>query len=169
MFSVLIYLSLPIVFLLHDVEETLLRRWWAERNTDSISSRFPFARPMLEHLRNMSTNSFCIIVAEELLLIILAAVCAIYGTTKVPLCALTWGFCIHLVVHIGQAVAVRSYVPGLITSLLLIPYIILAIADLLQQYYWHENLLMASLGTMIVIVNLLVMHRIMRIFVEKET
>lgn len=116
----------------------------------------------------MSTRSFCIIVAEELLLILLAVVCAIYGPTKAPLCALTWGFCIHLVVHIGQAVTVKSYVPGLITSLLLTPYIILAITDLLQQYSWQENLLLVSAGMLIVFANLFALHRIMRLYLEKK-
>ena len=36
--------------------------------------------------------------------------------------ALFIAFAVHLTVHVGQAVAVKSYVPGLATSLLLLPY-----------------------------------------------
>ena len=115
MFSILIYLSLPFAFLFHDIEEIAKRKRWARIHADRIGGMYPNMRPMLVHLRDMSNRSFCIIVVEELLLIILAVICAIYGSFMVPLLALTWGFCIHLVVHIIQALAVKGYVPGLTT------------------------------------------------------
>ncbi len=160
MFSILIYISLPFVFLFHDIEEIAKRQRWARVNVDRIGGMYPNMRPMLVHLRDMSNRSFCIIVAEELLLISLAAICAIYGTFMAPLFALTWGFCIHLVVHIVQALAVKGYIPGLTTSVLLLPYVGIAVADMLQQFSWQQNLLYAVSGIIIVILNLILMHMI---------
>ena len=160
MFSILIYISLPFVFIFHDIEEIAKRQRWARVNVDRIGGMYPNMRPMLVHLRDMSNRSFCIIVAEELLLISLAAICAIYGTFMAPLFALTWGFCIHLVVHIVQALAVKGYIPGLTTSVLLLPYVGIAVADMLQQFSWQQNLLYAVSGIIIVILNLILMHMI---------
>ena len=160
MFSILIYISLPFVFIFHDIEEIAKRQRWARVNVDRIGGMYPNMRPMLVHLRDMSNRSFCIIVAEELLLISLAVICAIYGTFMAPLFALTWGFCIHLVVHIVQALAVKGYIPGLTTSVLLLPYVGIAVADMLQQFSWQQNLLYAVSGIFIVILNLILMHTI---------
>lgn len=158
MFSILIYLSLPFAFLFHDIEEIAKRKRRARIHADRIGGMYPNMRPMLVHLRDMSNRSFCIIVVEELLLIILAVICAIYGSFMVPLLALTWGFCIHLVVHIIQALAVKGYVPGLTTSVLLLPYAGIAVADMLQQFSWQQNLLYAVSGIAIVGFNLILMH-----------
>lgn len=160
MFSILIYISLPFVYIFHEIEEIAKRKRWARINVDRISGMYPYMRPMLVHLRDMSNRSFCIIVAEELLLISLAAICAIYGVFMAPLFALTWGFCIHLVAHIVQALAVKGYIPGLITSVLLLPYVGIAVADMLQQFSWQQNLLYAVSGIFIVILNLILMHTI---------
>ena len=160
MFSILIYLSLPFAFLFHDIEEIAKRQRWARLNADRIGRMYPNMCTMLVNLRDMSNRSFCIIVAEELLLISLAVICAIYGPSQVPLFALTWGFCIHLVVHAVQALAVKGYIPGLLTTVLLLPYAGIAVADMLQQFTWQQNLLYAASGVVVVAVNLFVMHTI---------
>lgn len=162
MFSIMIYLSLPLAFLFHDIEEIAKRKRWARVNVDRIGGMFPNVRPMLVHLRDMSHRRFCIIVAEELLLISMAVLCAIYGPSMAPLFALTWGFCIHLLVHVVQAMAIRGYVPGLTTTILLMPYLGIVVTDMLQQFRWHQNLLYAVLGTIAIIINLFMMHLIVR-------
>lgn len=161
MFSILIYIMLPFVYLFHAIEEIAKRRRWARLSVDRIGGMNPNMRPMLVHLRDMSNRSFCIIVAEELLFISFAAICAIYGTFSVSLFALTWGICIHFVLHIVQALAIKGYIPGLITSFILLPYAGIAVADMLQQFSWHQNLLYAVSGITIVILNKIVMHTIL--------
>ena len=160
MFSIVIYFSLPFVFLFHEIEEIAKRKRWARVNVDRIGGMYPSMRPMLVHLRDMSNKSFCIIVAEELLFISLAVISVIYGVLMAPLFALTWGFSIHLLVHIVQALAARSYVPGLATSVLFLPYAEIAVADMLQQFAWQQNLLYAVLGTMAIVLNFILMHKV---------
>ncbi len=160
MFSILIYISLPFVFLFHSIEETVKRQRWARINADRIGSMYHDMRPMLVHLRDISNRSLCIIIAEELLLVSIAAVSAIYGPSMAPLFALTWGFCIHLLVHAAMAFATKGYVPGLATTVLLLPYAGIAVADMLQQFPWQDNLLYAVLGAFAVTANTIVMHTI---------
>lgn len=158
MFSILIYIFLPFIFLFHKTEEIARRKRWARLNVDRIGGMYPNMRPMLVHIRDMSNGSFCIIVIEELLLISSAVVCTINETFMAPLFALTWGFCIHLLVHIVQAFAVKGYVPGLITSVAILPYAGFAVADMLQQFPWQQNLLYAVSGSIVVTINLIIMH-----------
>lgn len=160
MFSILIYISLPFVFLIHSIEEIAKRQRWARINADRIGGIYPDMRPVLVHLRDLSNRSLCIIIAEELLLVSIAAVCAIYGPSMTPLFALTWGFCMHLLMHAAMAFATKGYVPGLATTVLLLPYAGIAVADMLQQFPWQDNLLYAVSGAIAVTVNTIVMHTI---------
>jgi hypothetical protein len=162
MFSILIYLSLPFAFLFHSIEETAKRRRWARLNADRISHMHPSMRPLLVHLRDMTGAHFCTIVAEELLFITLAATSAICGPYMAPLFALTWAFCIHLLAHAAMSLATKGYVPGIITTVLLLPYAGIAVADMLQQFPWQDNLLYAVSGTTATMLNTIVTHSIFR-------
>lgn len=126
-----------------------------------VSSKFPRITPIIRHLKNISTKNFIIIVIEKFCLILVALAVFLYGIPY-PLLALFWGFSIHLLVHIAQAIVIRRDVPGLITSLLFLPYCALGIVHLIQRYSFDLNMLLAVAGFAIVVPYLLIMHRIMR-------
>lgn len=161
MFTPLLFMLLPLVFLIHDAEEIIVRRRWMDRNADEVMLRFPWSEPMLTHLKAQSTRGFCLIVAEEFLLLAFGVVCMIY-VSALPVAALMWGFILHLFVHIGQGILLRRYVPGLITSIILLPYILLGIRVLTLEFSAFTNLILAVAGLFIVALNLLVMHRIFK-------
>ena len=102
MFTVLLYILLPLVFLIHDLEEIVMRKRCMPYIVRLVSSNFPRITPIIRHLQNISTKNFIIIVIEEFLLIIVALVVFLYDIPY-PLLALFWGFSIHLLVHIAQA------------------------------------------------------------------
>lgn len=112
-------------------------------------------------MQNISTRNFIIIIIEEFLLITAALAVFLYDIPY-PLLALFWGFSIHFLVHIAQAIAIRRYVPGLIMSLLFLPYCILGIVHLIERYSIEVNMLLAVVGFAVAVANLLIMHRIMR-------
>lgn len=161
MFTVLLYILLPLVFLIHDLEEIVMRKCSMPHIVRLVSGNFPRIAPIIRHLQNISTRKFTIIIIEEFLLIILALVVSLYDIPY-PLLALFWGFSIHLLVHIAQAILIRRYIPGLITSLLFLPYYTLGVVHLIQRYSFKLNMLLAVTGFAIVVANLLIMHRIMR-------
>lgn len=161
MFTPLLFMLLPIVFLIHDAEEIVVRRNWMDKNTDIVMLRFPWAKPMLTHLKAQSTRGFCSVVAEEFLLIALGVLCMIY-VSSLPIAALMWGFILHLFVHIGQATLLRSYVPGLTTSIILLPYTVLAVRVLTLEFSAFTNLMLALAGILNVAFNLVVMHKIFK-------
>ncbi|WP_414630812.1 HXXEE domain-containing protein [Bacteroides sp. UBA939] len=158
---VLLYILLPLVFLIHDLEEIVMRMHCMPHIVRLVSSRFPRITPIIRHLQNISTRNFIIIIIEEFLLIIVALAVFLYDIPY-PLLALFWGFSIHLFVHIAQAIVIRRYVPGLITSLLFLPYCAMGGVHLIQRYGLDLNMLLAVIGFAIVVTNLLIMHRIMR-------
>ncbi len=161
MFTVLLYILLPLVFLIHDLEEIVMRKRSMSHIVRFVSGKFPRMAPIVRHLQDISTKNFIIIVIEEFLLIILALVVFLYDIPY-PLLALFWGFAIHLLVHIVQAILIRRYVPGLITSLLFLPYCYFGVVHIIQRYSFEMNMLLALTGFTIVVFNLLIMHIIMR-------
>lgn len=79
---------------------------------------------MIEQLARLNTKAFAIAVLEELVVLLLVTV---YVVVQGPYCMKIWSalfvaFSIHLLVHIGQAILVRGYVPGAVSSLLLLPF-----------------------------------------------
>lgn len=161
MFTPLLFMLLPLIFLIHDAEEIVIRRNWMDRNADTVMLRLPWAKPMLTHLKAQSTRGFCLIGAEEFLLIVLGVACMIYASS-LPIAALMWGFIMHLFVHIAQAILLRSYVPGLTTSIVMLPYAVLSVRVLTLEFSAFTNLMLALAGSFIVALNLAVMHRIFK-------
>ncbi len=117
-------------------------------------------------LRDISTARFAAAVYEELIVFII--ICLLADATDIPFFDGVWlgafiGFAAHLVVHLAQAVAVRGYVPALITSLISLPpsaYIIY------KSWQGIEMGTSAAIGTAVGIVflaaNLLIIHHFMK-------
>lgn len=72
MFTVLLYILLPLVFLIHDLEEIMMRKRSMPEIVRLVSSKFPRIAPIIRRLQNISTRNFILIVIEEFFLIIFA-------------------------------------------------------------------------------------------------
>ena len=94
-----------------------------------MAEQFPKFSPIITHLGSLSTKAFAIAALEELFVI---AIVTYYTLTGGDYSFHIWyalfiAFSFHLLIHICQAIVVRGYVPGLITSLLLAPYAFLVL------------------------------------------
>ncbi|HOI27481.1 MAG TPA: HXXEE domain-containing protein [Paludibacteraceae bacterium] len=156
----IIYIILPFVFLIHDLEEIIFRRRWIDKYADEVCGKFPRMKPLIHNLAIISTFKFCVIVAEEFFLLLLTLF--LFDKWSWLAYAAYWGFSIHLFMHIGQIIVLRMYVPGLITSFLLLLYIVVGGLDLLQKFSLLENLFLALGGFVVVALNLVLMHWLMR-------
>ncbi|MGN0222289.1 MAG: HXXEE domain-containing protein [Prevotella sp.] len=153
-------LPFPLLFILHDAEEVMVQHRWMQAHRESLVSRFPKMRPMLMHLSNLSTKAFAIAAFEELV-ILLVVTCHVLadGAYAMQLwSALFMAFSIHLLVHIAQAVIVRGYVPGLATSLILLPYAAYGIYSIRLSMSGAELMAWGALGILIMVVNLRFAH-----------
>ncbi|MBO4265665.1 MAG: HXXEE domain-containing protein [Lachnospiraceae bacterium] len=120
----------PVLFILHDMEEVIWLPGFIEKNREDIIKQYPIAEKLLSvYKMGMTTEAFALAVYEEL--IVLMAICVLVELTKAELAMGIWygaliGFTAHLVIHILQSIAIKRYIPSLITSILtLLPSIML--------------------------------------------
>lgn len=154
---------LPVVFMLHDFEEIVLLRPWLSRHREALLERFPgLARRLLPAGLRLSTNAFALIVAEEFALLafvtLLAVELALYDLWVGVLIA----FALHLLVHLGQALALREYVPVVATSAAALPYCVWALVamDARVPLDWGAAIAWAGVATVVLVANLVLGHRL---------
>ena len=156
-----IFILTPFLFLIHDLEEIFTQKYWMKANAERIMTRFPKLHVIVMALKEISIAGFCVIVIEEFLLLSVATILFMYGYKQL-LFLLFWGFSLHLIIHIIQAVALKSYVPGVVTSICMIPVVIIGVRSMILHFSVIENTALAVSGLALVALNLLLMHWIVR-------
>ena len=161
---------LPLLFVFHDFEEIIGMRVWLARNGADISKRFPPFKFIFNNLT--STAGFALAVAEEFVLLLI--ICGL-TFTGIRVFNLLWlgtfiAFMLHLVVHIGQAVVIRKYIPALATSILVLPVSIWLVADCIKTADISpiEIIVYSLVATVAVAANLFLAHWLARKFGEWE-
>ncbi|MGN1262835.1 MAG: HXXEE domain-containing protein [Prevotella sp.] len=130
-------LLLPLLFVVHDMEEMTKREKWIQLHGDSVKSRFPKMRKAIDLLSGVSSTTFSIMVAEELVIILVAVVaCWFYASFHILWASLLGAFTLHLLIHIFQALILGGYIPGLITSVMLFPPACFIILMQCDAYPW---------------------------------
>ena len=159
--SVLILvLPLPLAFLLHDAEEVAVQHRWMENHSGALRERFPRLRPLLDRLQRLNTKAFALAALEEFIVLLCATACVL---ADVPFALELWAalflaFSLHLLLHLGQAVAVRGYVPGLVTSILLSPFAAYGVFCISRVMSPLKMFALAVAGAAFVALNLLFAH-----------
>ncbi len=119
---------LPIVFMIHDFEEIIMMKPWVNKNAAFMTRRFPrLAARILPHFKGLSTSAFALAVLAMFLLVSTVTLISVQLGLYALWAGLLIGFFVHLLVHIGQFIVVRRYVPVVITSILAVPYCIWAL------------------------------------------
>lgn len=164
MFDLLFYISLPIAYILHDVEELLTRRRWEKRHYNDLVAKCPKFTSLFSAIKDLNQVKYTVVILEQLLFLVIAVIMAVYSD-PMPMCALFWGFAIHTVLqHLFLSVLFRSYYPGLISSVLLLPYFAYGIYMFLNMYSIVENIVMAICGLGVISLNLALMYWLMKKF-----
>jgi len=133
-------LTFPLLFIFHDLEEIIGMRRFVNRNADMLQTRFPF---LYKRLKNSTTEGFALAVMEEFVVFTSISLVAIYFDNS--LCWNIWyggflGLTAHYVMHIGQALVIRRYIPALITSIICLPISVLILHHcyaLIDINVWH--------------------------------
>ena len=164
---------LPLLFVFHDFEEIIGMRAWTARNAADICQRFP--RFAFIFKSTTTTEGFALAVAEEFVLLLI--ICGL-TFTGIRAFNLLWlgtfiAFALHLVVHIGQAVVIRKYIPALATSILVLPVSLWLIVNCIKTSNFSpiEITIYSLAATVAVGANLLLAHWLARKFgewVERE-
>ena len=115
----------PVLFIFHDMEEIIWLPGFIEKNHEDIVERYPISEKLLSaYKKGMTTEAFALAVYEEL--IVLIAISALVEITKAQWAMGIWyggliGFTAHLVIHIIQSIAIKRYIPSLMTSIITLP------------------------------------------------
>lgn len=160
------YLIFPLIFIFHDMEEIIGMRYFLLNKREKIEKVFP---EMMKIYENFSTEAFAVAVYEELLVCILISTAAVFTGNRVVV--LLWigafaGCIFHFVIHIVQSIAIRTYVPALITSCICLPISIWVIVKCIETIDGFDiaNTVICLLGAILVFINLAFAHRIMKWF-----
>lgn len=165
--STLIWLF-PVAFMLHDFEEVILFEPWLKVHAPEIKSRLQgrlpaFMTKQIDVILAKTTPEFALPVCLIFLLTAVSSFVAVeYGRYGFFLAA-SAAYFLHGFMHIGQAVALRRYVPSLLTSIVVvIPYGCVLYARLLGAgiVTWPGLLLYGLLGLVAIVPLILLMHRL---------
>ena len=160
MITTVLYILFILAFIVHDGEEVAVQHKWMMANSEALCARHPMLRHLLNYLRHLSTKAFAIAALEELFLLIAITVYALVGG---PYAVELWtaifmAFSIHLIVHVIQAIVVRGYVPGLVSSILLLPFAYLGMQRICNTFNASQQLLYGGIGVVMMLANLAFAH-----------
>ena len=153
-------ISFPLAFVFHDGEEIVVQHKWMLTHKDYLIQKYPRARRIIMHLSGLSTKAFAMAVLEELILLLFATAYILIGgayATELWI-ALFMAFSLHFVVHIAQGVIVRGYVPGLVTSILMLPYACFGISRICEDVCGIKQIQLSVLGVVAMMINLRFAH-----------
>lgn len=154
-------LLLPIIFIFHDMEEVVGFGWFFRKNP-WIFDRFP---KFMNAYRGVTTAGFAAGVYEEFIPFFGVSLMAYFFPNKI-LYAFWFGMFLslagHFIIHIGQTMYLRKYIPSFATSLICLPVsvnILLRTARLMTFDAVTATVIVASI--LLMMANLKLAHVVM--------
>jgi hypothetical protein len=164
----------PIAFMLHDFEELIGFEPWLKRNAGDVKAklepRLPaFLTKQIDTILGKTGAEFAVPVLLIFLLTAVSSFIAVEYHSYSFFLAASACFVLHGLMHIGQAIVLRRYVPALATSLLIVlPYGVVLYERLFSEGIarWPGILAYAALGFVAIVPLILVMHWVGEIFAK---
>jgi|WetSurMetagenome_2_1015567.scaffolds.fasta_scaffold276539_1 hypothetical protein len=158
--QLLLILSFPIIFMIHDFEEIIGIKPWINKNADYLYQRFPKLAPkFVSHLQHSTTERFAVGVAIMFILVCTVTYVSIWSQFYQLWMGAFMFFSIHIIIHIIQWIAVKRYVPVIITSLLSIPYCAYGIMVIINSFDSLTIVLWAAITFVVATFMLLFIHK----------
>ena len=160
-------LLLPIIFIFHDMEEIVGIEWFYSNNA-WLFERYP---KILKTYKGMSHMGFSAAVYEEFIPFFGVSLFAYYFPGQVVF-ALWYGIFLalagHFLIHIGQALAIRKYIPCVITSLICLPVSIVILVKSAPYIEWNTfAVALVVSGILLMLANFKAAHMVMH-YVNKR-
>ncbi len=157
-------LLLPILFIFHDMEE-IIGSGWFFRNNPEIFERFP---KTTKAYKEFTTAGMALAVYEEFIPFFGISLLAYYLNNDV-LYTIWFGLLIslttHFVVHIGQSIYVKKYIPSLITSIICFPISIVILINCKKYMVFNLPAIILIAGSILLMMaNLKLAHWLMNRF-----
>ncbi|WP_057745209.1 HXXEE domain-containing protein [Liquorilactobacillus capillatus] len=155
---------LPILFILHDFEEIICVPLWKRRHQQLLAN---MEKPFFGRVTN--GQAFSVGVLEEMLILIVVSIICSLSHNYTLYLAFIIVYTFHFVMHYKMCFSIKSYVPGVVSATIQLPFMIWLITS-----YW--TLSQASILNLIiylvpaffiVFINLLIMHKLMPVIQKK--
>ena len=170
-YSIIIWL-LPIVFMIHDFEEIVFFKSWISKNKNYLSEKFPkISKRFLPRFDNLSTSAFALAVAEEFVLLSLITLGSVFFDNYVLWLAAFMGFFVHLLIHFGQWIILKRYIPAIWTTFFALIYCVYTLYEIVvkdNMFQISEIVLWTIIGFVLLGVNLLFAHKLAEIYDKKQ-
>lgn len=153
----------PLLFIVHDMEEIIGFIPWLNHNQKFLREKYP---AIIRQYEQASSEGFALAVFEELLLCILFCLISLFTNWYGLWLGGFIGCTFHFLIHIGQSIVIRKYIPCLITSIVELPisvYVIYKCIYLLE-YSIFQVLFYSLTGIFVIGVNLAFAHMLMIYF-----
>lgn len=160
----------PIIFIFHDMEEIIGFGIWLKNNKKYLSEKYP---NILRTYKDFSTEGFSLAVFEELVLCIIFSALALLLDIEILWYLWLGGFIactLHFIIHIGQAIVIRKYIPATITSIICLPisvWILYKCFLTIKSVWWYVAIFI-FVGILIVAVNLKFAQKMIGWFTRKK-
>lgn len=160
----ILYIVLPIlaVSLCHTLEVLFTAKRWAGRHWVSLMNEHPNLLNVLFRLSGMNMKSFLIAAGACFLAVLLSTAALFAGGLWAELVWTTvfMAYSVCSLINIVRAVALKGYVPGLVTSIISVPLIAHTAYSLSLVWPWWEILLFAVIGLALAVAGLFIAQRI---------
>ncbi|MCR5597051.1 MAG: HXXEE domain-containing protein [Lachnospiraceae bacterium] len=157
-------LLLPILFIFHDMEEIIGFGWFFRNNPD-VFERFP---RITKAYKDYTTAGMALAVYEEFIPFFGISLLAYYFGNDV-LYTVWFGLFIslaaHFLIHIGQSIYIKKYIPSLITSIICLPIAaVILICSSKYIVFSLSTVLLIAGSILLMIANLRFAHWLMHRF-----
>jgi len=159
------FLWLPILFIIHDFEEIIFAPRWVRKNWETLSTK---KRPLFGAITNSSV--FAVGVLEELIILLVISSLSMTNFGSIIYLSTMVGYTIHLLAHLLFCFQYKAYVPGVVTSIIQLPFFVLWIIRIYNAMSVSIiTILFSSIIVFILLVgNVLFLHRLMGKISEKS-
>ena len=159
--NVLVYTLLPVVFMIHEFEEIIFLKYWINKDKDYLHNKFPKIGPKISsQYSKFSTSGFTLAIAEEFVIISILTYFAIVMKNVYIWFAVFMGYSVHIIIHIGQWILYKKYIPVIVTSVLTLPYCIYGFMKIIdgETFKIGPMIICSIIGCIGVVLNLKFIH-----------
>lgn len=153
----------PLLFIFHDMEEIIGFIPWLDHNQNILGEKYP---AIMRQYEQTSSEGFALAVFEELLLCISICLISVFSNWYGLWLGGFIGCTFHFLIHIGQCIVIRKYIPCLITSIIALPVSVYVICKsiYLLEYSFYKVMFYSFMGISVMVFNLAFAHMLMRNF-----
>ncbi len=148
-----IYFIFPLIFMLHELEETAFMPGWVAKVKANKNKR------LAQTIPEISAKNFTLMVLEEYILLLIIMLFCWWTKNLYFYFAVILAYNLHILFHIGQAIIFKGYIPGLflgIVSLGLASWLIWLTVDYVS---WDKIFVFLPPAIIIIVVNLFSIHK----------